>query len=324
MNVNAPSTQGAPGGAFATVTAGLAVAAALELTILRMFTRTAIHIPALHEFARPYEVLTRLGQYDYYVAAVLLVVALPIAALTLGRRAGRAGVLAAAGIGLFTAVALLARFEALDQGVEAALTAAAVVSVAVALFVANPRAGAAFGLFAAAFALSASDSVLQSLAQHGYGTMDGRTPLWLSEVFVVAFGLATPAALSVRAARRSVVVAAFAGLFAMAMLVGAAPTTKILMLWNFGLTGALPAVGYAAALAAVVLTLVGLFGDGRRFAATGVVLIVTGGIGMHSTYQSGLVVLGLAVLVAAVAAVREPAEQAVAAVRAAELEALPA
>lgn len=307
MNASVPSARSAPGSAFAAVVAALAISAALELTVLRMFTRTAIHIPALHQLAKPYEVLTRLGQYDYYVAAVLLILALPIAAVTLGARAGRAGVLASAGVGLFTAVALLARFEALDEGFQAALTAVAVVVMAAALLVANPRMGVAFALFAAAFALASSNSVLQSLAQHGYGAMDGRTPLWLSEVFVVGFGIATPFALSIRATRRDMTVGVAAGLFALAMLLGAAPTTKILMLWNFGLTGVLPAVAYAAALGAVALTLAALFSDGRRLAACGLVLIVAGGIGMHSTYQSGLVVLGLAAFVAAVAADRDQA-----------------
>src|SRR3972149_4196781 len=54
------------------VMVGLAVAAALELVILRTFTRTAIHIPALQSLSRPYELLSDLGQYTYYVAAVLV------------------------------------------------------------------------------------------------------------------------------------------------------------------------------------------------------------------------------------------------------------
>lgn len=314
----------ATGNAFASLVAGLAIAASLELTILRIFTRTAIHIPALHQLAGPYTVLSRLGQYDYYVSAVLIVLALPVAAVTLGARAARPGLLAAAGIGLFVAIAVLAKAEALDGGAQAAVTALAVALVAGALAIESPRAGIALGFFAVAFALASSDSVLQSLSQHGYGRLDGRTPLWLSEVFVVAFGISLPIALRVHPTRKANIVAGAAGALGLAMLIGAAPTTKILMLWNFGLAGALPAVAYAAALAAVALTTAALFSEGRWLAACGVVLILAGGIGMHSTYQSGLVVLGLAALTAAMAGARQPVAAARAVVASPELDRLPA
>ena len=55
---------------------GLAVASAIELAILRTFTRTAIHIPALNSLQEPYAVVSRGGRYAYFVAIALMVPAL--------------------------------------------------------------------------------------------------------------------------------------------------------------------------------------------------------------------------------------------------------
>jgi hypothetical protein len=85
------------------------------------------------------------------------------------------------------------------------------------------------------------------------------------------------------------------------MLLGGAATTKILMLWNFGLSGALPSILYAAAAGALGLTVVALARQRRGLAVAGVALVAIGGIGLHSTYQSGLAVVGLAALCIAAA-----------------------
>ena len=60
MSAQVPSRPRAAGigGAFPALAAGLSLAAAVELLVLRSFTRTAIHIPALEWFAGPYRVIT--------------------------------------------------------------------------------------------------------------------------------------------------------------------------------------------------------------------------------------------------------------------------
>jgi hypothetical protein len=82
----------------------------------------------------------------------------------------------------------------------------------------------------------------------------------------------------------------FAGLFR------GASTAKVLLLWNEGLAGAFPSVAYALAATTLFLACAGLATTGRGMAALGVTLLVLGGFGLHSTYQSGLVVVGMATL----------------------------
>jgi hypothetical protein len=73
-------------------------------------------------------------------------------------------------------------------------------------------------------------------------------------------------------------------------------TARFLLLWNEGLSGALPSVAYAGASGCLAATLVALVKARNGLAAAGPVLLVTGGIGLHSTYQSGLVITGMALL----------------------------
>jgi hypothetical protein len=61
--------------------AGLAAAALTELLIMRTFTRTAVHIPAIESMAGPYEVISDAGRFAYFVTVVLLLAALPALAL---------------------------------------------------------------------------------------------------------------------------------------------------------------------------------------------------------------------------------------------------
>jgi hypothetical protein len=82
----------------------------------------------------------------------------------------------------------------------------------------------------------------------------------------------------------------------MGSLAANSSTTKILLLWNFGLPGALPAIAYGLALGAFACTMAVLWRGGDRLAVAALALLVAGGIGLHSTYQSALVVTGLAVL----------------------------
>ena len=290
--------------AFPALAVGLTLAAAVELLVLRSFTRTAIHIPALESFAGPYRVISSVGRFDYYLAAVLLVLALPVAAVALGAVAGRPGVLAAAGVGVFAVAATMTRLDALDEILLAVATCVAVATVACALVLIDVRAGALAALYAAAFALSAGSAILQAAGQYGLPRTDVRSLLWLAEALAVACALASAWALGIKRTRSATIAGAAAALLTFALLLGGAATTKILMLWNIGLSGVLPSVLYAAAGGVLVVTVVALARQGRGLAAAGVTLVAIGGIGLHSTYQSGLVVVGLAALCIAAAAAR--------------------
>ena len=84
-----------------------------------------------------------------------------------------------------------------------------------------------------------------------------------------------------------------------ALLIGltiASATVRILLLWNIGVPGALPSVAYGMIGFAVAITAVNALRRGQLSTVAGVTLVAAGGIGLHSTYQSGLAVVGLAVL----------------------------
>lgn len=291
------STRGAATGGpvaedrFATLAVALGVAAAIELVVLRSFTRTAIHIPALEQLAAPYRAITWFGRFDYYVAVILLAVALPASVVALGRRSPRAGMAAGVAIGLFAAAAAFARLGLAGDTLTGWLAIASVVAMALVFAARSPRRAVVLAIYAAAFAL-AGTSVFADTRHAG-------TQLWSAEVLAVAAGVLAPAAFRVGVTRGTVAAGILAGSFAFALLVGSGPTTRILLLWNEGMTGALPAAAYAAAAAALAATLLALARRGELLAATGLLLVVMGGVGLHNTYQTGLAVIGLAVLAVA-------------------------
>jgi hypothetical protein len=289
---------------FTAAAGSLALAALLELLILRSFTRTAIHIPALEAMAGPYRVITTLGRFDYYIAAVLVVACLPLAAISLGSRCGRPGVIAGSGVGLFTMTAFMTRTGLMGEVLPPILLTLTIAVMVGALWQVDRRTGTAMGVYAAAFALAATDTASQAAAQSGLGQLDARPLLWLSEVLAVSAAAAVYWALRPAPQRIAMRCGVGAGAVLLVMFIGGASTSKILLLWNQGLTGTLPAVAYAAAGAALAATLAGLL-HARRFSmAAGLLLVIVSGIGLHNTYQSGLGVIGLAALMLAVSGER--------------------
>jgi hypothetical protein len=277
------------------VLVGLGVASAVELLILRTFTRAAIHIPALQPLAGPYEFLSGLGRYSYYVAAVLLIVAIPVLAVALWRSGAAQARVAAASVVAFAAAAGMARLGLLDRFALDTLTVGAVLLLAAASPGAvNRRAAVMMVAFAGAFALTSSHTILQAAREDGLGSWDGRWLLWAGELAALAFAISTPFVLRVAPSRRVAIAAAVVGAFTFALFLGNASTTKILLLWNEGLAGSFPAVAYAVAAGALCAVVAALAGQGRMVAAVGLALLIIGGFGLHSTYQTGLVVAGLA------------------------------
>ena len=282
---------------LAPVIAALAVASVVELLVLRTFTRTAVHIPALSALQRPYEFISTFGRYSYFVAAVLLIVALPVASTALWRGGDLLARMTIIGVGLFGVVAVAARSEAVDIVLVDALTIGAVVLAASAAAARTTwRGRLVVGAFATAFALQGTNSLLQDAASRGLGSFETRWLLWAAEWLALLFAVGAPFGLAARPSRRALVAAAGVAILTFAVLLANGSTFKVLLLWNEGLAGTLPAAAYALAAGTLVATVLGLLRQHRSLAAAGVVLLITGGIGLHSTYQTGLVVVGLAVL----------------------------
>ena len=144
------------------------------------------------------------------------------------------------------------------------------------------------GLTGAAQAVAGSERVL-----------GGAWPALGGEILAVGAAIGAPLLVGHVRSRSALAWAAAVGGSVYAGLLVNGPTVKILLLWNFGVAGYLPSVLYGIAAGAVTYTIVALCATGRRTSAIGMALLFMGGIGLHSTYQTGLVLAGLALLGAA-------------------------
>lgn len=280
--------------------AGLAFASAVELAILRTFTRTAIHIPALDSLQKPYAVLTAAGEYAYFVAVALVVPALAALAFHLFRARRHGRHLALLGLGLFAVPASLAAFGQANQLLLDLATIASVAMLSLAFAVSTPDrrlAAIPVACFGIAFGLSGTYTTLPSLE------IDAVQPAWLldgAEYLGLAFAVSSPLLLSRETDRGAWWIGVGVAAFVLVVFLGNGSTSRFLLLWNIGLSGILPAFAYAIAAGALVATGVGFARRSMWLAAGGMLLLVTGGFGLHSTYQSALVVVALAALCCAI------------------------
>lgn len=272
----------------------LAVASVIELAILRTFTRTAIHIPALEQMQQPYEWLAGTGRYAYFVSLALLLPVLALLAVRVASLHHRAKWLAVFSLAVFGLSAGLSAAGALSATALGATTVWTVLllSSAVGVALGAPRASAIPAVcLGVAFALSGAYTLLPGFEVHAQ-------PAWLldgAELFAVAFALSLPLVVAGRD-RPAVIAGLCVGCLALAVFLGNGSTSRFLLLWNVGLAGTLPSFVYAAAAGTLSFAAVQLHRSGSVMAGLGVVLLVTGGIGLHSSYQSALVVAGLGAL----------------------------
>ena len=266
----------------------------VELAILRTFTRTAIHIPALHQLQRPYEVLTNAGEFAYFATLVLVVPALLAIGIALVRQQHPQRRLIGFGVAAFIAPWILVDAGLMSPGTMDGLTMASVCAIAIAIAISAPTARALPVMaFALAFTASAIHTTLGT--SELFGSVGQPRPLLnLAEVAALAYALSTPLLLAPRSDRRALVLSAAVGGFVFLGLIGNGSTSRFLLLWNAGLSGTFPAVVYAAAAAALAYSAVASARSKSPFVTTGILLLVAGGIGLHSTYQSALVLAGLA------------------------------
>jgi hypothetical protein len=90
-----------------------------------------------------------------------------------------------------------------------------------------------------------------------------------------------------------VIVGAAAVIIAIGGLVSGGPTLSILVLWNLGVPGWMSGVIFGLAFGALITTLWTALTTRDWLTAIGLLLMVGGGIGMISTYQTGLVIAGI-------------------------------
>lgn len=267
----------------AQLVAATAAVGAVELLVLRVLTRTAVHIPGLTALVGPYTVLATAARFAYYVAAVLLVLSLLSLSWDSVRRSRAATVAVAACVAAFAIMATLARAGLVGDSELGIASAAAIAGIAVVGVLelgsdTTLAARASLALFAAAFVLSALP-----------------TALALGEILFLLWCVLSPLAAGARPGRAAATVGVLVAALTLVALRAAESTVKVLLLWNLGLVGYLPDWLYAAALGAFAFTLAA---RPRAQSVAALALLVIGGVGLHSTYQTGMALLGLAALTA--------------------------
>lgn len=294
----------------------LAVAALFELLVLRMLTRTAIFIPGIGDRIGLIGMVGELSRLVYSVSVVLVAASLSLLVVVAARRSDRTGRTVAVGLSAFAIAAATARLGWLAPGIADAITVGTLVLLIGAAIASRrrPMAFAAVAIIGAALVLAAIDGLWRNLSASLGLVMSGATLLVLAEWLLFAAALAV-VAVHRRASRVALAVGAALGGTLLVAAIVAPASLHTLLLWSVGLPGALPAVAYGVIGMAVGTALASAVLRRQSVTAAGIVVLVAGGIGLHSTYQSGLVLVALAafslsdqVVTAALAAVdRRPA-----------------
>ncbi len=268
----------------------LTVFVVAELFLLRIGTRTLIHIPGLGRFETPIRILAEAGRFAYYAAAVFLIAVLvSMAYVRFKSRDPRSMLAGSAAVG-FVLVAGAGRLGVVSLSVVGwSLSAALVVAV-----LAGWRGRRSVPL--ALFALGVVAAGWSALGQGAGGGLTGRqvdTLLIIAEVALVLAGLTAPLLLEERPTRRALLIGLGAAVVTTAILSASSSTVWILGLWTLGVPGWLPGIVYALAFGGLATTWWSAFGGGQWNIGVGLVLLTAGGVGAISTYQSVLVLVGV-------------------------------
>jgi hypothetical protein len=271
----------------------LIVAVVVELVALRTATRTLVHIPGTERFRVPIRVVAEGGRMAYYLAVVSLVVALAFLAWTgLRSRDPRRAVLGGA-VAVFLLAALCGRLGVLSWTTVGWVSLGVLAVVPVAM--GRKRRTLPVTFFVASCIVAGVSVLGQAGGSEPSGT---RVDLlvWTAEFFLILAGLSAPLLLRRPPSRSGLVAGAAAALVVTAAFTSASSTVAILLLWNVGVPGWLPGVVYAVAVGSLTATAWSAAARGERTVLAGIVLLVAGGVGMISTYQSGLVLMAVLVL----------------------------
>ncbi len=283
-----------------TLTALLTIAAVVELIVLRSATRAIVHIPGTARFELPISIVAELGRLAYYVAVVALALVLVTIAARSVTGARPRGVVAGLAIALFLVTAGAGRADAVPLQLVGVVGLGALVVISAVGW--QGLRSTPIGLFVVG-AVAAGWSVV---GQNWQGGLDGRSVdvlMWTAEIGAVFAALTSPLLLigsapgrGLRDAVAPLVAGVVTATATAAAVTAGAPTLFIVVLWNTGIPGWMPGLGYAVAAGTIVATLwaAGARGDWRLFA--GLLLLVTAGVGSISTYQTGLAIAGVALL----------------------------
>ncbi len=271
----------------------LACAALAELFLLRTGTRLAIHIPAAEALEGPYLVAALVGRFAFFVALVLAVLAAGAALSALWARGDAPARVAA---GLFAGFVVIAALLPLLPGV-APITAGIAALAASALAAAvipgrGPWPAVPFALLG--LSLLASACYTAVLASPGPSAAAAVPLLDAAEFTGLVAGATLPLVFRRRPAFSAALVAALAALLAIFVFAAPSASVRIILLWNGGITGALPPLLYAAASAGFVAAAWEAWRRGESRLLPVFALLLAGGLGLHNTYQTLLLLVAIA------------------------------
>lgn len=274
-----------------TLSVWLGVVVLVELTLLRTGTRTLIHIPGLGRFEVSLRLLSELGRFAYYLAVVLVTVALAYSAWLIWDAVTPRGRVGAVLIWSFLAVASLGRIGVVPDPAVAWVC----VVVLVGLLAATWTGVGSLPLMLYVAASAAASWIV--LGQGIGGGLSGRTvdlSMVVAEGLLVVAAVTTPLLLAGKVSRNALIAGLVAfGLFTASFSLGGS-TLSILTLWNLGVPGWFPPIAYGLALGGLVVTFWSATANREVLIACVVLLMLAGGIGPISTYQTALAVAALA------------------------------
>lgn len=240
----------------------------------------------------PLSWLSQAGRFAYYLSLVL-VVGVGISLVATWRMSGSPR--RWFGISAVTLVGLAAVLGSIDASIP---TLVGWLSLAAPLALVVGLAGAGRGAIPLLLWTGAAWSAgFATLLQGGGGGLSGEAMaalLQAGDVLAVAGALTFPLLLRRPPRGGSLGTGLAVTVVVAALLTRASSTTAILALWAFGITASLPVVFYALAAGAMAATIHESSRQGNRGLAGAAMLVMAGGIGLISTYQTALLVVGLA------------------------------
>lgn len=271
----------------------LASSVLAELLLLRTATRTLIHIPGIGEFETPIRTVAEAGRFAYYLAVVSVTATLAI----LGFRRMRTRIPRHLIGGLATAAFLIVAAVGRLDGVST--PAAGWFTLAVLVVVTSTGWRGLSSTPVGFFVLGSVAAGWSALGQtSGSGLTGGQVDVLVltAESLLVLAGATAPLLLGRPPSKMALAAGVGAAVLVAAAFAGGASTFSILVLWNLGVPGWLPGIAFSIALGGVVTALWSAMADGDRVTAIGIVLMLGGGVGLISTYQTGLVLAALLLL----------------------------
>jgi len=264
-----------------------------ELFLLRTATRTLIHIPGIGDLEAPIRVVAEAGRFAYYLAVVSVTVTLAILGFRHVRSAVPRRVIAGVATLAFLLIATVGRFEGVPSRTAGWLTLAVLVAVTSTAW--RGLGSIPVGLFVLG-SVAAGWSSLGQVAGSGLTGAQVDMLVLAAESLLVLAGATAPLLLGRPPTGSALVAGTGAAVLVAAAFAGGASTFSIMVLWNLGVPGWLPGIAFALAFGGIVTAVWSALARGDRVTAIGIVLLLGAGVGLISTYQTGLALAAILLL----------------------------